>query len=143
MTRLLPILSCLDACLAQIGFHLFEYARHFLTCCKRILGLNEGDSNNRGQPLVLDQKLMNNPRGRGCRTTFPLLGGSGLFFVFLGCSGEPQAAPAFFRRLRDASLESTRPVVATSFHPTFCGPPTQTASRVLFLRWPHLAWKVG
>ena len=33
---------------AQIGFHLFEYSRHFLTCCKRILGLNEGDSNNRG-----------------------------------------------------------------------------------------------
>jgi ribosomal protein L14E/L6E/L27E len=22
-----------------IGFHLFEYARHFLTCCRRILGL--------------------------------------------------------------------------------------------------------
>ena len=22
-----------------IGFHLFEYARHFLTCCKRMLGL--------------------------------------------------------------------------------------------------------
>ncbi|CAN0305050.1 unnamed protein product [Ectocarpus sp. 13 AM-2016] len=32
----------------QIGFHLFEYARHFITCCKRILGLNEGDSTNRG-----------------------------------------------------------------------------------------------
>ncbi|CAN0083615.1 unnamed protein product, partial [Hapterophycus canaliculatus] len=32
----------------QIGFHLFEYARHFLTCCKRILGLNEGDTNARG-----------------------------------------------------------------------------------------------
>eukprot|EP00612_Vaucheria_litorea_P006132 CAMPEP_0171470926 /NCGR_PEP_ID=MMETSP0946-20130122/414_1 /TAXON_ID=109269 /ORGANISM="Vaucheria litorea, Strain CCMP2940" /LENGTH=1149 /DNA_ID=CAMNT_0012000347 /DNA_START=172 /DNA_END=3621 /DNA_ORIENTATION=- len=26
----------------QIGFHLFEYSRHFLTCCRRILGLNEG-----------------------------------------------------------------------------------------------------
>ena len=40
---------------AQIGFHLFEYARHFLTCCKRILGLNEGDSNNRGKraPVVV------------------------------------------------------------------------------------------
>lgn len=36
----------------QIGFHLFEYARHFLTCCKRILGLNEGDSNNRGNTNV-------------------------------------------------------------------------------------------
>ena len=23
----------------RIGFHLFEYARHFLTCCKRMLGL--------------------------------------------------------------------------------------------------------
>lgn len=23
----------------QIGFHLYEYARHFLTCCRRILGL--------------------------------------------------------------------------------------------------------
>jgi trehalose 6-phosphate synthase/phosphatase len=22
-----------------IGFHIFEYARHFLTCCKRMLGL--------------------------------------------------------------------------------------------------------
>ncbi|CAM9975335.1 unnamed protein product [Pylaiella littoralis] len=36
----------------QIGFHLFEYARHFLTCCKRILGLNEGDGNNRGNRNV-------------------------------------------------------------------------------------------
>jgi len=26
----------------QVGFHLFEYARHFLTCCRRILGLNYG-----------------------------------------------------------------------------------------------------
>jgi trehalose 6-phosphate synthase/phosphatase len=24
---------------AQVGFHLFEYARHFLTCCRRLLGL--------------------------------------------------------------------------------------------------------
>ena len=23
---------------SHIGFHLFEYARHFLTCCKRMLG---------------------------------------------------------------------------------------------------------
>ena len=23
----------------MIGFHIFEYARHFLTCCKRMLGL--------------------------------------------------------------------------------------------------------
>ena len=22
-----------------VGFHVFEYARHFLTCCKRMLGL--------------------------------------------------------------------------------------------------------
>ncbi|CBJ29609.1 Trehalose 6-phosphate synthase, family GT20 / Trehalose 6-phosphate phosphatase [Ectocarpus siliculosus] len=36
----------------QIGFHLFEYARHFITCCKRILGLNEGDSTNRGNRNV-------------------------------------------------------------------------------------------
>lgn len=26
----------------QVGFHLFEYARHFLTCCRRLLGLNYG-----------------------------------------------------------------------------------------------------
>ena len=26
-----------------IGFHLFEYARHFLTCCKRMLGLEYTD----------------------------------------------------------------------------------------------------
>jgi len=24
----------------QVGFHLFEYARHFLTCCKRQMGLD-------------------------------------------------------------------------------------------------------
>jgi trehalose 6-phosphate synthase/phosphatase len=23
----------------QVGFHLYEYARHFLTCCQRLLGL--------------------------------------------------------------------------------------------------------
>lgn len=27
----------------QIGFHLFEYARHFVTCCRRILGLHQVD----------------------------------------------------------------------------------------------------
>ncbi len=26
----------------QIGFHLYEYARHFLTSCRRLLGLNYG-----------------------------------------------------------------------------------------------------
>ena len=26
----------------QIGFHLYEYARHFLTCCRRLLGLAAG-----------------------------------------------------------------------------------------------------
>ena len=26
----------------QVGFHLFEYARHFLPCCRRLLGLNYG-----------------------------------------------------------------------------------------------------
>jgi len=26
----------------QVGFHLFEYGRHFLTCCRRLLGLNYG-----------------------------------------------------------------------------------------------------
>ena len=26
----------------QVGFHLFEYARHFLTCCRRLLGLTYG-----------------------------------------------------------------------------------------------------
>jgi trehalose 6-phosphate synthase/phosphatase len=26
----------------QVGFHLFEYARHFLTCCHWLLGLNYG-----------------------------------------------------------------------------------------------------
>ena len=32
------ILKCM-LCADHIGFHLFEYARHFLTCCKRMLGL--------------------------------------------------------------------------------------------------------
>ena len=32
------ILKCM-LCADHIGFHLFEYARHFLACCKRILGL--------------------------------------------------------------------------------------------------------
>uniref|UniRef100_A0A7S1UMF2 Alpha,alpha-trehalose-phosphate synthase (UDP-forming) n=2 Tax=Grammatophora oceanica TaxID=210454 RepID=A0A7S1UMF2_9STRA len=26
----------------QVGFHLYEYARHFLTCCRRLLGMNYG-----------------------------------------------------------------------------------------------------
>jgi trehalose 6-phosphate synthase/phosphatase len=26
----------------QVGFHLYEYARHFLTCCRRLLGLDYG-----------------------------------------------------------------------------------------------------
>lgn len=26
----------------QVGFHLYEYARHFLTCCRRLLGLSYG-----------------------------------------------------------------------------------------------------
>lgn len=33
----------------QIGFHLYEYARHFITCCRRILGLNEGGEKGRGK----------------------------------------------------------------------------------------------
>lgn len=40
----------------QIGFHLFEYARHFLTCCRRLLGLNYGmlpDSSG-GHSLAID-----------------------------------------------------------------------------------------
>ncbi len=28
----------------QVGFHLYEYARHFLTCCRRLLGLTYGMS---------------------------------------------------------------------------------------------------
>lgn len=27
-------------CFDLVGFHLFEYARHFLTSCKRLLGLS-------------------------------------------------------------------------------------------------------
>ena len=26
----------------QVGFHLYEYARHFMTCCRRLLGMNHG-----------------------------------------------------------------------------------------------------
>jgi len=40
----------------QVGFHLFEYARHFLTCCRRLLGLNYGmfpDSSG-GHNLAID-----------------------------------------------------------------------------------------
>jgi trehalose 6-phosphate synthase/phosphatase len=40
----------------QVGFHLFEYARHFLTCCRRLLGLNHGmfpDSSG-GHNLAID-----------------------------------------------------------------------------------------
>ncbi|CAM9491363.1 unnamed protein product, partial [Chrysoparadoxa australica] len=40
----------------QIGFHLFEYSRHFLTCCRRILGLHESMHHNQG--------------GRGTNTVF-------------------------------------------------------------------------
>ncbi|CAN0170701.1 unnamed protein product, partial [Discosporangium mesarthrocarpum] len=36
----------------QIGFHLYEYARHFLTGCRRILGLTEKESNNKGATEV-------------------------------------------------------------------------------------------
>ena len=42
----------------QVGFHLFEYARHFLTCCRRLLGLNYGmipdASGNGGYSLAID-----------------------------------------------------------------------------------------
>jgi len=42
----------------QVGFHLFEYARHFLTCCRRLLGLNYGmipdASGNGGYILAID-----------------------------------------------------------------------------------------
>jgi len=40
----------------QVGFHLFEYARHFLTACRRLLGLNYGmipDSSG-GHTLAID-----------------------------------------------------------------------------------------
>jgi trehalose-6-phosphate synthase len=26
-------------CADQVGFHIFEYTRHFLTCCRRLLGV--------------------------------------------------------------------------------------------------------
>jgi trehalose 6-phosphate synthase/phosphatase len=35
----LEVLSSLVCC-DLVGFHLFEYARHFYTACRRILGLN-------------------------------------------------------------------------------------------------------
>merc|ERR1719491_1871178 len=42
----------------QVGFHLFEYARHFLTCCRRLLGLNYGmipdASGSGGYSLAID-----------------------------------------------------------------------------------------
>lgn len=40
----------------QVGFHLFEYARHFLTCCRRLLGLNYGmiPDGNGGYTLAID-----------------------------------------------------------------------------------------
>lgn len=40
----------------QVGFHLYEYARHFLTCCRRLLGMNYGmipDSSG-GHTLAID-----------------------------------------------------------------------------------------
>jgi trehalose 6-phosphate synthase/phosphatase len=42
----------------QVGFHLYEYARHFLTCCRRLLGLKYGmipDSSG-GHTLAIDQQ---------------------------------------------------------------------------------------
>ena len=40
----------------QVGFHLFEYARHFLTCCRRLLGLNYGmiPDTSGGHTLAID-----------------------------------------------------------------------------------------
>lgn len=40
----------------QVGFHLFEYARHFLTSCRRLLGLNYGmiPDNSGGHTLAID-----------------------------------------------------------------------------------------
>lgn len=40
----------------QVGFHLFEYARHFLTCCRRLLGLNYGmiPDDSGGHNLAID-----------------------------------------------------------------------------------------
>ena len=40
----------------QVGFHLYEYARHFITCCHRLLGLTSGmvpDSHG-GNSLAID-----------------------------------------------------------------------------------------
>jgi trehalose 6-phosphate synthase/phosphatase len=36
----------------QVGFHLYEYARHFLTCCRRILGLKM--KHRRGGHMVVE-----------------------------------------------------------------------------------------
>ena len=40
----------------QVGFHLFEYARHFLTSCRRLLGLNYGmiPDQSGGHTLAID-----------------------------------------------------------------------------------------
>jgi trehalose 6-phosphate synthase/phosphatase len=40
----------------QVGFHLFEYARHFLTCCRRLLGLRYGmiPDENGGHNLAIE-----------------------------------------------------------------------------------------
>lgn len=40
----------------QVGFHLFEYARHFLTCCRRLLGLTYGmiPDTSGGHTLAID-----------------------------------------------------------------------------------------
>lgn len=40
----------------QVGFHLFEYARHFLTSCRRLLGLNYGmvPDNHGGYNLAIE-----------------------------------------------------------------------------------------
>ena len=40
----------------QIGFHLYEYARHFLTCCRRLLGLKNGmvPDESGGQNLAIE-----------------------------------------------------------------------------------------
>lgn len=40
----------------QIGFHLYEYARHFLTCCRRLLGLKYGmvPDESGGQNLAIE-----------------------------------------------------------------------------------------
>ena len=40
----------------QVGFHLYEYARHFLTSCRRLLGLNYGmvPDNHGGHNLAIE-----------------------------------------------------------------------------------------